>query len=117
MNDLQRILSDILLSSDEYWSSCVSGSSLSQNDLIAFASDMRANLATALEHATSLHESNLQCMAQVMTLKREKTKSDSNNMKQIEVRNLTVDLLSNFVLEPSRQGQFVIRNHRKTSCQ
>lgn len=96
MNELQRILSDILVSSDNYWSSCVGESGISQNDIVAMASDMRANLMSALELTTSLHESNLQCMAQVMALKREKAKCDSNNMKQIQVM---IDVLEGRVFD------------------
>lgn len=97
MNDLQRILSDILVSSDQYWSNCARGSVNDPSDVFNMINELRTNLAHAIEHATSLHESNLQCMAQVIALRREKALSDNNNMMQIQVT-VVIQAICNSVL-------------------
>ena len=90
MNSLTHILSDILKISDLCG---VVNDSSNHNKIVTMASQIRSKLLVAMEHSSSLYESNMQCIANIIALKRDKASFEENSNRQIEVGCVNLTLL------------------------
>lgn len=79
-------LEAVLRSNELLWSKIIAINGTDQSDIIKTVSDIRAKLKISMDCAKSLFESNMQCVAHILCLKKELASLQNDFNSKIEVR-------------------------------